>query len=81
METTRAASDAVHAFAGQCQIAAGTFIEPTESLLMLEAIHATLRACPEGLSAIHMGPIAHALVGLGRRVVPAARPQATLLAD
>lgn len=69
METTTAAADAVHAFAGQCQIAAGTFIESTESVLLFEAIHATLRACPEGLSAIHMWPVAHALVCLGRRVV------------
>jgi AraC-like DNA-binding protein len=62
-------ADAVHAFAGQCQIAAGACIGPTDALQLVEAIQRTLAACPETLSPLHMWPIAVALVGLGRLVL------------
>jgi AraC-like DNA-binding protein len=61
--------DAVHAFAGLCQIAAGACIEPTDALQLVDAIQHTVAACPETLSPLHMWPVAVALVGLGQLVL------------
>jgi AraC-like DNA-binding protein len=83
---TGADAHAVQWFARECQIAAGVFVDPADSLEVLEAVHRALAACPDTLSAIYMSRIVVPLVGTCRQAVrfsrrplsaePAGRPSA-----
>jgi len=56
--------DGAHILANACQSAAGAFLEPTDAFTVLDALHAVLHACPNGLSILYMSRSALAVAAL-----------------
>jgi AraC-like DNA-binding protein len=65
---TGAEAHAVQWFARECQIAAGVFVDPADSIEALNAVYAAVSAAPEASAAL-MFPVALALVGLARSLL------------
>jgi len=62
-------SDSLFAFARECQIAAGAFVESPEPSEILAAVHSTLYAVPDPIFPAAVPIIATALAVLGRHVL------------
>src|SRR5258706_14101558 len=60
---------AVHWFARQCQMAAGAFLDPADSIETLNAVYAAIDAAPAVYSVACISSVALAVAGLGRSLL------------